>query len=130
MIELTAVKRAGNRIGERAVRVDPTARRAAELTAALVCKRLGLPTVRVRWLSPDRTEIRGETLPVDTSEVWIRAGQPISATVETVSHECRHAWQLQDDQYRWTRPGLDSDDGREQDAREYGLAIRRELTGG
>jgi hypothetical protein len=126
VIEQTAVRRAGNRVAERGVLVNPVARRAAELTAALICRRLGIATVRVRWLAADRRDVRGETLPADLSEVWVRAGQAVAATIETTAHECRHAWQLQD--FRWTRPGLQTDEEREEDADDYGRRIRAELT--
>jgi hypothetical protein len=128
MIEQTAVRRAGNRIDERGVSVDPVLRRAAELTAALVCRRLAIPTVRVRWLSADRRDIRGETLPSDLAEVWVRAGQTVAATIETTVHECRHLWQLQPDEFRWTRPGLQTGEEREEDAADYGRRIAAELT--
>jgi hypothetical protein len=126
VIELTSVRRAGNRIEERGVCVDPTTRRVAELTAELVCRRLGIPTVRVRWLAADRRDVRGETLPSDLGEIWVRAGQSVAATIETTAHECRHLWQLTD--CRWIRPGLQTDEERERDADDYGLAIRAELT--
>jgi hypothetical protein len=125
MIEQTAVQRAGNRIEERGVHVDPALRRAAELAATLVCRQLGIPTVRVRWLAADRKGVRGETLPVEPGEVWIKAGQTVAATIETTAHECRHAWQLTD--YRWARPGLKTYEQREADARDYGRRIAAEL---
>lgn len=109
--------------------VDPTIRRTAELVAVLVCRRLGIPTVRTRWLSSaDSGGKRGVCYPERPGEVWVRAGQTVAATVETTAHEARHAWQFQADQFRWLMKGLETYDEREADARGYGLAIRRELT--
>lgn len=121
----TAILRAGNRIEERGVRVDPSVRRVAELTAELVSRELGIKTPRVRWLAPTRLDVRGETLPADLTEVWLTV-QPPADTVETTAHELRHVWQLTD--FRWTRPGLQTYQDRERDAAEYGRQIRAELT--
>lgn len=122
-----------SRVGDLAAEVrsvDPILQRRAELVAALVCRRLGIPTVRVRWLPAEPGGHRGCTYPDRPDEVWVRAGQSVAATVETVSHECRHAWQLQPDQFRWLTPGLKTMDDRERDAADYGRRIRAELTRG
>jgi hypothetical protein len=127
-IPLTAVRRAGNVVRE-AKDVDPALRRTAELVAELVSRRLGIARPRIRWLPADRKDIRGETLPADLSEVWVKV-QDGSAVIETTAHECRHVWQLEDRQYRWLARGLETDLEREIDAAEYGRQTRRELTGG
>jgi hypothetical protein len=127
MIEQTAVRRAGNRIDEPR-NVDPILRRAAELTAELVCRELGIMRPAIRWLAADRRDIRGQTLPVNLGEVWVRAGQTVADTIETTSHEARHCWQLQPNEYRWAQRGLDTMEGREEDAAEYGRRIAAELT--
>jgi hypothetical protein len=105
--------------------VEPTLRRLGEVVAALVCRELDIPTVRVRWLPAGKAGPRGVTYPHHTGEVWVRV-QEKAATVETVAHEVRHAWQLQS--YRWATKGLQTMEEREADARDYGRRIRAELT--
>jgi hypothetical protein len=109
-------------------RVPLTTRHAAERTAERVAHRLGIAKPRVRWLPAEVREYRGAVYPDRTDEIWIKVRHDRAAIIETVAHEVRHLWQLQD--YHWLGLGLDTYELREEDAAEFGRAERRRWTGG
>jgi hypothetical protein len=105
--------------------IRPDVREAAELWADVAALSLGLKFIpRVRWLPLERRDIRGLVEPDAPTVVWIRPQDQLADVVETAAHETRHCWQLQPDALRWTQKGLDTLEGRERDAHEFGLMIR------
>lgn len=103
--------------------VRPDVRQAAETWTAATAISLGLKTVpAIRWL-PLQADVRGRVDPADMGTIWVKPQDP-AEVVDTVAHEVRHLWQLQGDAFRWAQKGLDTHEGREQDAHEYGLSVK------
>ena len=130
-----------------AAEVDPTQRRLAELTLAIVARDLGLAGVALRWFRPldwrDREERRAlgrapwVDLPISDDRdgfvwgavegaIWVRAGLGAERLREVVAHEARHAWQRRRaGGWSWGDAALEpvAAAAREADALTYGRTV-------